>query len=152
MTITRLFFLVFLVSTQANAQAQPARKVLLFAHCDSLKDSKHTDVLNTDIKSSDEEISNWLIYHANGKKLNGGAEFTFVLDKTKGVCCKRIILYDSTNKYSGDVVALIKIVTGYPEFQELAKNASHSKLLNGVVFFDRKKKKYGIGLMPVFEH
>ncbi len=147
MTSRQIFILTIAILASLTSHGQTKKKTVLFSQCDTVKDSRLDDVLNTDIKSTDDEITKWLNKNSSGKKLNASAEFNFILDNKKGVCLKRFTVFDSTKTNFKDFADLISKLADYPEFKELAKKSTKTRLLRGLVYIDKKQYKIGLELV-----
>jgi hypothetical protein len=146
MIFRQIFILTILILVSLTSLGQTKQKTILFSECDTTKNSRLDLVANTEIKSSDEKITKWLVKKSSDKKLNTSAEFKFILDNQKGVCLKALTVFDSTNVNLKDLTNLISKLADFPEFKQVAKNSSTTKLLVGLVYLDKQKNKFKIGL------
>ena len=110
---------------------------------------KYDRILNKEIKSSDDEITDWLKKNSSGKTLGACLEFNFILDNKNGVCCKKIIVFDSTKTNLKDLTYLILKLTDYPEFKQFAQNSTRTNFLSGMVYYDKSKNEYKIALIHI---
>ena len=151
MTFRQIFISTILIFTSLTIFGQGNKKTFLFPKCDTLEYSKHDVTLSTDLNCSNNQITDWLNKNSSGKILSDSAVFYFVFDNKKGVCCKEFTVKDSTKANMKDMVALILKLAEYPEFKQLAKRSSKSKILGGEVSYDKTKNEYRIKLVPVYE-
>ncbi len=151
MTFIQIFISIVIIGTSLTTFGQNNKKTFLFLKCDSLEYSKHDVTLDTELNSSNKEITEWLNKNSSGKTLSDSAVFYFVFDDKKGVCCKELTVNDSVTANIKDMTNLIFKLVEYPAFKQLAKRSSKPKILAGEVYYDKTKNRYEIKLVPAFE-
>ena len=129
--MTKILFILLLTSNLLFGQSK--KKLYKLPNCDTTRLGWLNEFSIDQFTISDKNVSDWLSLNYNGPPIKTSADFLIVFNDKKNVCCRRLIIYDSTKADINDFSQLIDKFLSYPDFVDLGKKYDKPIAIEGII-------------------